>query len=371
MSAGGPVLGLRELNRALMARQLLDSRSGMGALPAVAHLVGIQAQAVRPPYVGLWTRLDGFALDDLERLLLDRSVVRVALMRSTLHLVTAQDCLALRPLLAEQLARVARGQFGRQVAGVDLAELARLTTALVEERPLGFAELGERLQQAWPDRDAGALAQTARNLVPLVQVPPRGLWGSTAPPTHTTVTSWLGQAEDTGPSLEDYVLRYLSAYGPASVQDMQKWSGLTRLQAVVTRLAPQLRTSRDDRGRTLYDLAGAEPAEPDRELPVRYLSEFDDALLGHVDRRRVLAEEHGAQVFTTGGIIRATVLVDGFVAGTWRFETSGSRPGITVRPFAPLPATTQAQLAEEGARLLRAVDADTSDDPRVRFESPA
>jgi hypothetical protein len=360
------VLALRALNRALLDRQLLIERSAMSAVEAVEHLVGLQAQAVRPPYLALWSRLARFSPPELDRLLVDRSLVRLALMRSTLHLVTAADGLALRGLLADALRRIVRGKFGRQVAGVDLTELAGAGTALVERRPLTFAELGDQLATRWSDRDRGALAQTVRNLVPLVQVPPYGLWDGTGPPRHTTARLWLGRDATDAPPVDDYVLRYLAAYGPASVQDMQKWSGLTRLAAAFDRLGDRLRTYRDPEAPLLFDLADHDPPDPDRDVPVRYLPEFDTTLLSHADRRRVIADEHRPRVFSSGGIIRATVLVDGFVAGTWQLHRSRTTATLAVEQFGLLAAPARSALADEGQGLLRllAPDSPTHD---IRF----
>ncbi|MEY9876231.1 hypothetical protein ABH931_005741 [Streptacidiphilus sp. MAP12-33] len=366
-TTGTPVLGTRALNRALLHRQLLVRRSTLSAEQAVAHLVGMQAQAPNPPYLGLWTRLDGFGVEDLATLVTERKVVRVALMRSTIHLVTARDCRALRPLLAEMLARTVRGQFGKQVEGVDLDELAKIGTELTDSRPLTFAELGAELTGRWPGHDANALAQTVRNLVPLVQVPPRGLWGHSGQAAHTTVDTWLGRAPDPEATADEYVRRYLAAFGPASVKDMQKWSGLTRLQEAFTRLGGRLRRYRDERGTVLYDLAETELPDPDEDVPVRYLPEFDNILLSHADRERIMSERHRARVFTNNGIIRATVLVDGFVHGRWRLDRAKDRATLVVEPFASLDRRVTAELAEEGARLLAfaAADARSHD---VRFE---
>jgi hypothetical protein len=363
-----PELGLRALNRALLDRQLLLERSAMSPTAAVAHLVGLQAQAVRPPHLALWSRLSGFAPADLDGLIEDRSVVRLALMRSTLHVVTAEDGVALRAILADMLRRVARGQFGRQLVDVDLAELAEVGTALVRAAPLTFAELGQRLVARWPDRDPTALAQTVRNLVPLIQVPPYGLWDGAGPPRHTTADLWLGHDAQGDLGLDDYVLRYLAAFGPASVQDMQKWSGLSRLAAVFDRLADRLRRYRDPAGTLLFDLAEHDPPDPDRDAPVRFLPDFDDVLLSHADRRRVIADEHRPHVFTSGGVIRATVLVDGFVRGRWRVDRTGTTAALVIQPFDQLPVRTRTALVEEGQRLLRLVAADrpTHD---IRFDA--
>lgn len=361
------ILSTRVLNRALLERQLLTERSAKTAQEAVAHLVGMQAQAVNPPYVGLWTRLARFTADDVGSLLLDRKLVRMALMRSTVHLVTAEDSLALRPLLAPMLARTATSQFGRQVSGVDLAELARVGAELAGRSPLSFAEMGKLLAEHWPGRDASALTQTVRNLVPLVQIPPRGLWGNNAQAVHVTLGSWLGQEPDDSPDLAGYIVRYLAAFGPASIPDVQKWSGLTRLREAFTRLGSRLRTYRDERGTLLFDLAEAELPDPEAEVPVRFLPEFDNILLSHADRSRILRGQDRLRVFTSNGIIRSTIVVDGFVAGLWNVRRAEDTATLVVTPFTGLSRQAAAALAEEGAGLLRFTAADAARH-EIRFE---
>lgn len=365
-----PELTVRALNRALLDRQLLTRRAGMTAGQAVEHLVGMQAQAVNPPYVGLWTRLATFSTGELEKLLRDRAVVRIALMRSTLHLVSARDCLNLSPLMSEMLARAVKGQFGKQVDGIEPGEIAALGIKLTEERPLTFAELGRLMAEHWPGRDPMALAQNVRNLVPLIQVPPRGYWNNSTAAAHTTATSWLGKPVEQNPSIDEYVLRYLAAFGPASVMDMQKWSGVTRLKEAFARLAPKLRTYRDERGTVLYDLADIELPDPETTAPVRYLPDFDNILLSHANRERIMAEQYKPRVFTSNGIIRSTILVDGFVQGRWRIDRAKDLATLVIEPFARLSKQTVTALTEEGESLLRfaASDAQRRD---LRFEPVA
>ncbi|MET0397157.1 MAG: winged helix DNA-binding domain-containing protein [Longimicrobiaceae bacterium] len=351
-SGAGEVLGRRALNRALLARQGLLRRWTIPPAEAVERLVGMQSQAPDPPYVGLWTRLEGFRPEDLARLVEAHAVVRIALMRSTIHLVTARDCLALRPLLQPVIERSFRGGFGRRLEGVDDAALADAARVLVEERPRTFAEIGAALGERWPDRDPAALAAAARTLLPLVQVPPRGLWGRSGPAAHTTAEAWLGQPLDPIPAPDAMLLRYLAAFGPATVADAQTWSGLTRLREAVERLRPGLRAFRDERGRELFDLPDATRPGADTPAPVRFIAEWDNLLLSHADRSRIVPEEHRARVFTVNGVMPGTILLDGFVAGTWKLERSRASATLRVTPFAPPSPDDEAALAAEGQRLL-------------------
>jgi hypothetical protein len=350
--ASAEVLDRRALNRALLARQLLLERSEMGPIDAMEHLVGMQSQAPTPPYFGLWTRLRTFAPEDLSRLIEEREAVRVVLMRGTIHLVSARDSLALRPLMQPVLLRALQGAYGKPLERMDMTALEAAGRALVDEKPRTFAELGARLAERWPDRDPAALAQGVRCLVALVQVPPRGLWGASGQATHTSAEAWLGRAFDADPSPDEMVLRYLRAFGPASVADAQAWSGLTRLREAMARLRPRLVTFRDERGAELFDLPDAPRPGPDAPAPVRFLPEWDNILLSHADRTRILAAERRKAIFTINGLIRTTILLDGFVAGTWKIAREKGAATLAIDPFQPLSKPHRAALADEGARLL-------------------
>ena len=352
------VLDRRALNRATLARQHLLDRVRMPAHAMVEHLVGMQAQAPNPPYLGLWTRLDGFRLQELADLVTARRVVRIALMRSTIHLVTARDCLALRPVLRPVLERAVQGAYRKVLAGVDQAELVAAGRALVEEEPLTFDALVKRLRERWPDVPPLALSNLVRAGVPLVQVPPRGLWGRSGQARHTSVEKWLGRPVDADASPDGLVLRYLAAFGPATVADTQKWSGLTGLREVVERQRSRLRAFRDGNGRELYDLPDAPRPGPDAPAPVRYLPEFDNLLLSHEDRARVLTEEDRARVMSVNGIVAGTVLVDGFVHGTWKIHRARGTAVLRVTPFRRLARRDAAAVAAEGERLLAFAAAD-------------
>lgn len=352
------VLSPRALNRATLARQGLLRRWTVPVPEAVERLVGLQAQTPHSWYVGLWTRLDGFRPEQAADLLESREVVRIALMRSTIHLVTARDCLALRPLVQPVIERGLGGNYGKRLAGLDREELAAAGRALVEAGPLPPAELGRRLAERWPDRDPDALAQAIRAWVPLVQVPPRGVWGRSGPIAHTTAEAWLGQPLVPDPSPDDVVLRYLGAFGPASVKDIQTWSGLTRLRDVIERLRPRLAAFRDERGRELFDLPDSPRPEPDTPAPARFLYDFDNLLLSHADRSRIIRDEYRKRLVSKNGVLPGTVLVDGFVRGIWKIEQHGVAATLTIQPFEPVSEQDAAALTEEGERLLAFAAAD-------------
>jgi hypothetical protein len=350
------VLSRRALNRALLERQMLLRRVQRPAVDTIEHLVGLQSQVPNSPYVSLWTRLEGFQPDKLSQLISDRQVVRIALMRSTIHSVSARDCLALRPLIQPVLDRGLKGAYGKRLAGLDLAAVAAAGRELVEETPRTFSALGALLAERWPDRDLAALANAVRARVPLVQIPPRGLWGGGGQATHTSAEQWLGRSLDAAPALDDLILRYLAAFGPATVKDVQIWSGLTGLREVIARLRPRLLTFRDEQGAELLDLPDAPLPDPDTPAPPRFLAEYDNVLLAHADRTRILADEHRPRVWAENGYL-PTVLVDGFVAGTWKIARDRDSATLNVELFARLSKKNETAVIREGARLLDFTDA--------------
>ncbi len=366
------ILGNRALNRALLARQALLHRHTCSVAAMLELLVGMQAQAPQPPYVGLWSRLEGFRPELLSELIADRHAVRIVLMRGTVHLVTARDCLALRPVVQPVLDRVLLpgNPHGRGLVGLDLPPLLAAGRALVEERPRTLIELGAALHARWPDREPTALAQAIRALAPLVQVPPRGLWGGSGQATCTTAESWLGRPLATDPAPDALIVRYLAAFGPATIADAQAWSGLTGLRGAVERLRPQLRTFRDERGRELFDLPDAPRPDPDTSAAPRFIAEFDNLTLSHADRTRIIADNHRSWIGTKNGMIPGLILIDGFVGGIWRIARARDGATLTVTPFAPLAATDRHALGAEGARLLAfAAAGATAHD--IRFADPA
>jgi hypothetical protein len=251
-------LSLRALNRATLQRQWLLERQDRSALEAIEHLVGMQAQSPLSPYVGLWSRLARFRTDELASLLVDRWAVRGSMMRATIHLMSRSDFLGIRPLVQPCMDReIYQNQtYGRhRLEGLDLEAVLKAGHELMATGPQTAVQLREALGPLWPDREPPALAHAVRCLLPTIQVPPRGVWGKGGNPAMSTADLWLGSPLDPSPSIDAMVLRYLNAFGPASVADVQAWSGLTKLAEVVDRLRPQLRTYTDlESGRELFDV---------------------------------------------------------------------------------------------------------------------
>jgi hypothetical protein len=341
---------------------MLLHRQAVPAAAAIERLVGMQAQNPFDPYTALWSRLKGFEASELSDLIERRRVVRAtSMMRTTIHLMTADDWLTLRAVLQVVSERgFATGSpFGRQLRGIDVDEVVRVGRGLLDEEPRSTAALRSVLRERWPDHDANSLAYAVRYLVPLVQIPPRGLWGKGGLPILATPETWLGRSVGSGTAPDEMILRYLAAFGPASVMDIQAWSWLTRLGAVVDRLRPRLRTFRDESGRELFDVPDGPLPDPDTPAPPRFLPTYDNIVLSHKDRGRILGDQAdwivGPNQFDDvfrGG----SVLVDGFVRAGWRMERAKGRSGaatLIVIPVVPLSPRDEAEVTAEAGQLLR------------------
>jgi hypothetical protein len=373
-----PTLTRRALNRALLERQLLLRRVAMPVEDAVRHLVALQAQNVYDPYYALWSRLESFDPEALAALLLERRVVRaVSMLRTTIHLMAADDWLALRPVLAEVSERGFRtgSPYGRRLAGIDVDAVVRAGRELLDDRPRTSGDLGKALAERWPDADPTALGYAVRALVPLVQATPRGVWGRSGQPILATPETWLGRSAGTDSDPTDLILRYLRAFGPASVMDIQAWSWRTKLRPFVDALRPRLRTFRDEAGRELFDVPDGPMPDPELPAPPRFMPAFDNAALGHKDRSRIIGDpatewligrSQWDEVFYYGSL-----LVDGFGAAGWRIDRDGKGGAATlvVRPVRRIEAAQRADVEAEALRLLRfaAPDAARHD---VRFDDP-
>jgi len=360
-------LTLCELNRATLARQMLLDRETLPVLDAVGRLVGLQAQVPSLPFVGLWTRLQDFRRDDLTRPMRERLVVRATLMRATLHLMTAADYLLLRPALQPALTRSLQSIAGRRMQGLDVDELVATVHEFFAREPRAFAELSATLSELLPDRDPSALAYAVRTHLPLVQVPSaNSTWGYSGRIPFTPAESWLGKPLATSQDPRHLFLRYLAAFGPAGVMDFQAWSGLTRTKGAIEALKPELRSFRDERGNEMLDLPDAPLPPGDAPAPVRFVPDYDNLILSHSDRTRVISDEYRPRIFLSAARVRATFLVDGFVRGAWKIEKSRRAATLVIEPFEPLADEDRAALTGEGERLLRFV-ADGAETVEVRF----
>lgn len=363
---GTPELSLRTLNRTFLARQLLLRREERATADVLEHLVGMQAQEPFDPYVGLWSRIEAFDPNDLSRLLESRRAVRATLMRVTIHLVTARDYVAIRPVVNRMIEQAfRRTPFGRDVEGVDLDALIRRGVALLDERPRGRMDLGRALARHWADVDPGSLGAAVAYLVPLVQTPPRAVWGAKGRVALAPAASWLGsQIASDGPA-DDLVLRYLRAFGPASVADASNWSRLTKLREVFERHHAELRTFRSPDGRELFDLTDAPIADPDRPAPVRFLPVFDNVYLGHAVRTRITAR----QFPPPEAFGRGPVLVDGFIRAAWTIELKKDHASLVVQLLDQISPAERSEVTEEGMRFLTFMHPGATHD--VRFPRAA
>lgn len=346
-----PVLTNRELNRATLARQLLLERASCSVPAAVERLAGMQAQEPKHPFVGLWTRVAGFSADALLEAIAARSVVRATLMRSTLHLFSAADYAALRMALQPPMS-VALRVLGARAEGLDPEQVVPAARELLAGRPLGFDAIRSGLVERFPDVNDRALGYAARTLVPLVMVPGEGRWGYPRVAEFGLAEELLG-APLRPAAPEALAERYLAAFGPASAADLQTWSGVAGFKAVLDGMRDRLEVFADERGRELFDLPDSPRPGADAAAPVRFLPEFDNLVLAHDDRSRVIAAEHRPLVTTKNLRVKATFLVDGVVAGIWTIAVKRRVATVTLEPFGTLSKRMLKELTAEGEALAR------------------
>ena len=366
------VLSQRTLNRSLLGRQMLLRRVRMPALDAIEHLVGMQAQAPLVPYYGLWARLEGFEPNELVELIESRLAVRApAMMRTTIHLLSARDYLAMRPVLQAVQERGFRtgSPFGRQLQGIDESALVAAGRQLLEEAPRTVTQLRALLAEQFPGRDPTSLAYAVRYLVPTVQTPPRGLWRRSGQPVLRSAETWLDRQLDNHDSPADMIVRYLRSFGPASVQDIQAWSWLTRLRPHVERLRPQLRTFSDARGRELFDVPDGLLVDPDVPAPPRFLPQYDNILLSHDDRSRILLEGIGVPLPPGSGGSTGSLLVDGYFSAKWRMTHAGDRTRLTIHLGRRLAGDERRAVEAEGEALI-GFATEGSGNPEIVFVDP-
>lgn len=287
-------------------------------------------------------------------------------MRAALHLMTANDYVRLRPALQPALTRAMESAAGKRLEGLDIDRLANAARAYSEEEPRTFAELRPWLVRIGPDRDPSALAYTVRTRLPLVQVPSGGRWGFPGNAPFTTAESWLGRTLPVSGDPRGLVRRYLAAFGPATVAGLQKWSGSDRLKVFVEEMKPGLRLFRDKSGKELLDLPDAPLPPAETSAPVRFVPDYDNLVLAHAGRRRMIADEYRSRIFLSAARVRATFLVDGFVQGVWKIENNRGTATLVIEPFIALPRKDRDALSEEGERLVRFVE-DSAKRYEVRF----
>jgi hypothetical protein len=347
-----PVLGPRQLNRATLARQMLLERRAVPVPEAVERLAGMQAQEPRPPFVGLWSRLQGFRREDLVEALKGYEVVRGPLMRSTLHLLSAADFATFRPALAPSL-NVAVRALGSSAKGLDSVDFLPAAVELLEEEPRAYNDLRLLLAERFPEVNHRALGYAVRTQLPLVMVPTDDPWAFPRVAKFALAEAGLGRPIPADGPPEAMIRGYLAAFGPASVADFVEWSGLKRMKPAFEELRPALEVFVDENGRELFDVPGAPRPDPDTPAPPRFLPEFDSLVLAHADRSRLLADEHRPGLVTKNLRVKATFLQDGSVAGTWTVERKRGVATLCIAPFEPLPRKAAAELVAEGERLLR------------------
>jgi hypothetical protein len=357
---GVEVLSREALNRATLARQMLLERVAMTPYDAVRHLVGLQAQTPQSWYLSLWSRLADFDPIATGQLLEERRLVRLAVMRSTIHLVTDDDALVLRAFTQPVIDRSLRGVWAKRLEGIDLAELGSEVRRLVAEAPRTPTELIGLLAVRWPGRDQLTIANAVRALVPLVQVPPRGVWRRSGAVKLAALDAWLGRNVPATVDREPIVLRYLAAFGPASVMDAQAWSGVTRLGDAFERLRPQLRVFTDEAGRELFDLPDAPRPVPDTPAPVRFIADYDNLLLSHADRSRFIGDVERAAFTYQQGPIPGMILVDGTAIGQWHLRHDKGSATAVLRLARTPSSDDEAAVSSEAHAMLHFIAPDAT-----------
>ena len=343
-------LSTRTLTRTLWLRQQLvpGQRSVTGVAPMVAHLLGLQAQDNLPPYLSLAARIDGFSPADLSDRLEDRSLVRFFSMRGTVHVLTADDALQLRGWVQPALDRVsATNQTSKAARHLTTEHLEAVVGPFLGDGARSHTEIGQALAEVHPDVPEDALRHVTREQLPLLQVPPRGLWKRSGGVVYAYADRYLGRPFAEA-DVEDVVVRYLSAYGPATAADMTKWSMVTRLGPVFTAMAKdgRLIMHTDENGRTLYDVPGAPIAE-DLDLPPLLLGMYDNVFLSHADRDRIAPDEARKAWMGVNGGVGSTLFLDGLLAGLWRLDEGR----VVVKPFSTPTRAEQRGIDSEVARV--------------------
>jgi hypothetical protein len=352
VTLGSSVLSPLALNRTLLHRQHLLQRSTMAPVAMVEHLVGLQAQENLPPYLSLAARLDAFDPREVSKALGDKELVRLLVMRGTIHLLIPDDALTLRQFTQPCNDRERKAsQNTKPALHLDTAQVNAAIREVLADGPLAMTALGLLLAERFPDVPPNALAHLARVNQPLAQLPPRGQWQASGGVVYQYIDRWLDRDMIT-PNIEAIVRRYLTAYGPATAADVTAWSGVTRLGDTLK--AMDLVQHHDERGRILYDVPGAPILSGDEPAPVRLLGTYDNLWLSHAGRDRVTDPVKRQAWMGTNGGVGMTVFVDGWLEGLWRVEDGRAR---VVTLFRDLTPAEQRDLDDELERTQALLDA--------------
>jgi hypothetical protein len=349
-------LTLDDLNRATLARQLLLARKRLAVPKAVSQLLAVQAQLARPPFIGLWSRIDGFTREMLSAALHGRTIVRATMMRGTLHLVTTADYVALRACLQPGLEAGLQSILGDRLSGTDMTRVAERAAAFFEA-PHSFDDARKHLIAQFPEGDERAMGYAMRLRLPLVQVPTETVWAFPGQAHFVSAHSWIGRSPQPSCDPDVLVERYLAAYGPATVKDAQTWLGVPGVKEAMVRLRPSLRVFRGPKSAELFDLPAAPRPPADTPAPVRFLPDYDSTLIARADER-LLAAAHRRAVFLPGLRVLPTFLVNGRVAGTWTIERTKGTATVSLSAFVPLSRVVRSELEEEGEALARFIEPD-------------
>lgn len=347
-----------QLNRATLARQHLLARTGRKPLQVIEDLAGMQAQVPKPPFIGLWTRMKKFAPADLAKRLHDRSAVRATLMRGTLHLCSTADYFIFRPAMAEMLAASMGAVLRDRAKTFELEKITAAGKKWFDKKSSTFEALRDHLLEKFPGGDERAMGFAVRTHLPLVMVPDDSAWSFPADSDFALAARWLEKEPAAKSDAQALVKKYLAAFGPATIADAQTWSGIKNLKPIFAALREELTTFKDEKNRELFDLPDAPRPDAETPAPIRFLPEFDNLVLAHDDRSRVIDDAHRKIVVTKNLRILATFLVDGRVAGTWTTEKKRGAAQLELTAFGKLDKKTRAALEEEGEALLEFLESE-------------
>ncbi len=336
----------RQLNRATLARQWMLARADIAIPDALTFLLGLQAQTTNTPYIALWNRIAGFTHGALTALITDKTLLRATTMRTTLHLHTVPDMRGIRPLMQPVLDRTFSSVAKSRAINADRLDVNRRGVAIIDEAPMTSGELGRRLREHFPDSDPLVLAQVVQGAETLIQIPPTRIWGHGGAPLLMRIEKWIGQGLCDPIPLPQLVLRYLAAYGPASVKDMQTWCGLTRLAGAFDAVREHLVEFRGEDGRVLYDLPNAPRPDSDTPAPVRFLPDYDNVFLGFADRSRLQPDYARERMVVVNGYV-ATFTMDGFIAGNWTVNRTKNSLTLDLAPFRKLSKAEKTDIEAE------------------------